>query len=254
MLQAQAMQQMVGQKVQQDNLKSLFQTGSTYQQNYNSVAPQTTALARSGRSTTRLNRATFTEAGPWISSSSSRTVATTSPQPSLPLSTRWVCTLCSRWPRSCCPGTECKKRSSAAHGGPGFHMGKFLNFFMLLTFAYCFVAFYDGSIPGLGTSLKGFISGGTNSLVDYIGSDSTREIQNQSALPRANRAALSVFHRALSAALHLHRPDHAELSSPRSSRSSLPMARSAPRSLACWGRSSFRGWFLTRPISCSGDG
>jgi hypothetical protein len=41
MLQAQAMQQMVGQKVQQDNLKSLFQTGSTYQQNYNGVAPQT---------------------------------------------------------------------------------------------------------------------------------------------------------------------------------------------------------------------
>jgi hypothetical protein len=66
---------------------------------------------------------------------------------------------------------------SAAHGGPGFHMGKFLNFFMLLTFAYCFVAFYDGSIPGLGTSLKGFISGGTSSLVDYIGSDSTTEIQ-----------------------------------------------------------------------------
>jgi hypothetical protein len=41
MLQAQAMQQMVGQKVQQDNLKSLFQTGSTYQQNFNAVAPQT---------------------------------------------------------------------------------------------------------------------------------------------------------------------------------------------------------------------
>jgi hypothetical protein len=40
MLQAQAMQQMVGQKVQQDNLKSLFQTGSTYQQNFNLVAPQ----------------------------------------------------------------------------------------------------------------------------------------------------------------------------------------------------------------------
>jgi hypothetical protein len=43
MLQAQAMQQMVGQKVQQDNLKSLFQTGSTYQQNYNSIAPQTSS-------------------------------------------------------------------------------------------------------------------------------------------------------------------------------------------------------------------
>jgi hypothetical protein len=41
MLQAQAMQQMVGQKVQQDNLKSLFQTSSNYQQNYNLTAPQT---------------------------------------------------------------------------------------------------------------------------------------------------------------------------------------------------------------------
>jgi hypothetical protein len=41
MLQAQALQQMIGQKVPQDNLKSLFQTGSTYQQNYNAVAPQT---------------------------------------------------------------------------------------------------------------------------------------------------------------------------------------------------------------------
>jgi type IV secretory pathway VirB6-like protein len=37
---------------------------------------------------------------------------------------------------------------------------------------------YDGSIPGLGTSLKGYISGGTSSLVDYIGNDSTAEIQN----------------------------------------------------------------------------
>jgi len=40
MLQAQALQQMVGQKVQQDNLKSLFQTGNVYQQNFNSVTPQ----------------------------------------------------------------------------------------------------------------------------------------------------------------------------------------------------------------------
>ncbi len=34
MLQAQALQQMIGQKVQQDNLKSLFQTGNGYQQNF----------------------------------------------------------------------------------------------------------------------------------------------------------------------------------------------------------------------------
>ena len=30
----------VGQKVQQDNLKSLFQTGNDYQQNFNTVTPQ----------------------------------------------------------------------------------------------------------------------------------------------------------------------------------------------------------------------
>lgn len=39
-LQAQALQTMVGQKVQQDNLKSLFQTGNTYQQVFNTSTPQ----------------------------------------------------------------------------------------------------------------------------------------------------------------------------------------------------------------------
>ena len=39
-LEANALQQMVGQKVQQDNLKSLFQTGNTYQQSFNTVTPQ----------------------------------------------------------------------------------------------------------------------------------------------------------------------------------------------------------------------
>src|SRR6201997_1516100 len=67
---------------------------------------------------------------------------------------------------------------ASAQGGPGFSVAKFLNFFMLATFAYCFVKFYDGPIPGIGYSLKGFISGGTSSLVDYIGNDSTQEVQN----------------------------------------------------------------------------
>lgn len=40
MLQAQALQQIVGQKVQQDNLKSLFALGSNYQQDFNAVTPQ----------------------------------------------------------------------------------------------------------------------------------------------------------------------------------------------------------------------
>jgi hypothetical protein len=66
---------------------------------------------------------------------------------------------------------------ASAQGGPGFNIAKFISFFMLITFAYCFVKFYDSSIPGIGYSLKSFISGGTSSLVDYIGSDSTQEVQ-----------------------------------------------------------------------------
>ena len=34
---------------------------------------------------------------------------------------------------------------ASAQGGPGFNVAKFLNFFMLITFAYCFVKFYDSS-------------------------------------------------------------------------------------------------------------
>ena len=71
---------------------------------------------------------------------------------------------------------KCRKRLPGA-GHSGFNMAKFLNFFLLLTFAYCFVKFYDGSIPGIGYSLKSFISVGTSSLVDYIGNDSTQEVQ-----------------------------------------------------------------------------
>jgi hypothetical protein len=67
---------------------------------------------------------------------------------------------------------------ASAQGGPGFSLPRFISFFMLITFAYCFVKFYDSSIPGIGYSLKGFISGGTSSLVDYIGNDSTQDVQN----------------------------------------------------------------------------
>ena len=42
-LQAQALQQLVGQKVQQDNLKSLFVTANGYQQNFDAVTPQQTS-------------------------------------------------------------------------------------------------------------------------------------------------------------------------------------------------------------------
>ena len=67
---------------------------------------------------------------------------------------------------------------ASAHGGTGFNVGRFLEFFLLITFAYCFVKFYDGAIPGIGYSLKGFISGGTSSLVNFIGTDETQQVQN----------------------------------------------------------------------------
>jgi hypothetical protein len=54
---------------------------------------------------------------------------------------------------------------ASAHGGAGFSMAKFLNLFMLLTFAYVLVAFYDSAIPRVGYSLKGFINGGAQYLV-----------------------------------------------------------------------------------------
>src|ERR1035441_6318724 len=57
---------------------------------------------------------------------------------------------------------------ASAHGEAGFSMGMFLNLFMLLTFAYVMVNYYDSSIPGLGFSLKGFIDGGTINLVNLI--------------------------------------------------------------------------------------
>jgi type IV secretory pathway VirB6-like protein len=60
---------------------------------------------------------------------------------------------------------------ASAQGGPGFNMGKFLNFFILITFAYTFVRYYDSAIPGIGYSLKGFISQGTTNLAQTIGQD-----------------------------------------------------------------------------------
>lgn len=67
---------------------------------------------------------------------------------------------------------------SSAQGGPGFSVAKFLSFFMLITFAYVLVKFYDSGIPGIGYSLKDFINGGAQYLVDLIGTDSAANILN----------------------------------------------------------------------------
>jgi hypothetical protein len=62
---------------------------------------------------------------------------------------------------------------ASAQGGQGFNMARFLNFFLLITFAYTFVLYYDSSIPGIGYSLKSFISDGTTDLANIIGHDAT---------------------------------------------------------------------------------
>ena len=68
---------------------------------------------------------------------------------------------------------------ASAHGEAGFCLGRFLNLFMLLTFAYVMVNYYDSSIPGLGFSIKGFIDGGTINLVNLIGSDGSNTMLSE---------------------------------------------------------------------------
>ncbi len=67
---------------------------------------------------------------------------------------------------------------ASAQGGPGFNMGRFLNFVMLLSFAYAFVYYYDSTIPGVGYSLTGFIKQGTSALADTIGTDAANTMLN----------------------------------------------------------------------------
>ena len=76
---------------------------------------------------------------------------------------------------------------ASAHGGAGFSMARFMNLFMLLSFAYMLVAFYDSAIPHVGYSLKGFINGGAQYLVTIIGNDSATTMQN--ALAQAQSTA-----------------------------------------------------------------
>ena len=67
---------------------------------------------------------------------------------------------------------------AAAHHGHGFSMARFVSFFVLITFAFTMVKYYDSAIPGVGSSLKGFINGGAQNLVGLIGTDSTDSIMN----------------------------------------------------------------------------
>lgn len=68
---------------------------------------------------------------------------------------------------------------ASSQGGPGFRMSRFISFFILITFAYTLVKYYDSAIPGMGSSLKGFINGGAQNLVSLIGTDSTDAMMNE---------------------------------------------------------------------------
>ena len=145
---------------------------------------------------------------------------------------------------------------ASAHGGPGFSMGRFLNLFMLLTFAYAMVNYYDSSIPGLGFSIKGFIDGGTINLVNLIGADGSitmlNEIHTASGQDRtvdAEQPDESLLrHRVLRCSIPV---SHC---SPRSFRHSWPMEQSRQRSSDSSARSSSRFLSSTSSIGCSGDG
>jgi hypothetical protein len=65
---------------------------------------------------------------------------------------------------------------ASAQGSAGFNVATFLKFFMLITFAYICVKFYDSAIPGIGYSLKGFIIEGPNYLADVIDTDATQQM------------------------------------------------------------------------------
>ena len=75
---------------------------------------------------------------------------------------------------------------ASAQGGPGFNMARFLSFFMLITFAYVMVKFYDSAIPGVGYSLRGFINGGAQYLFRIIGTDGIATMQNALAPAQAS--------------------------------------------------------------------
>ena len=70
---------------------------------------------------------------------------------------------------------------ASAHGGSGFSMGKFLNFFMLITFAYVMVRYYDTTIPGLSFSLRSLIKDGSNGIVQILGTDQASNMMDSIA-------------------------------------------------------------------------
>src|SRR6202167_3177189 len=171
--QANTLQQIVSQKQQQDALKATFQQANQFQSAYNAIAPSYAGAAAAMRYYPRPRARQTMNLLNWITQACSSLTSTVSP--SVDAMGVHICvalaTIMLVW-------FGVQEALASAQGGPGFSMGKFLNFFMLITFAYAMVKFYDSSIPGVGYSLRGFINGGAQYLVSVIGTDSVTSIQN----------------------------------------------------------------------------
>ena len=143
---------------------------------------------------------------------------------------------------------------ASARGGPGFDMYRFLSFFILITFAYSFVKYYDSPIPGFDYSLKSYISQGTTALVHLIGQDSEWQMQHAIDLSLSKsgpgmRIFVEPYLVLLMASIKF-----ASRSSLRSWSYPSPTEKSPQRPLVFLAPSSFRGWYSAKPNFCSGDG
>lgn len=71
---------------------------------------------------------------------------------------------------------------ASAQGGPGFNIAKFISFFVLITFAYCFVKFYDGAIQGSATRLKASLAAGQAAWLTTLATIPLKRSKTQSGL------------------------------------------------------------------------
>ena len=178
-----ALQQIVAQKQQQDAMKSAFRDSAGYESYYNANITTTSGGCGESPYASVLSSASKEDRRAWNMGQVSSTIIAQACQslaataaPSITAMGIHIvlalATIMLVW-------FGVQEALASAHGGPGFSMGRFLNLFMLLTFAYVMVNYYDSSIPGLGFSIKGFIDGGTINLVNLIGSDGSTTMLNE---------------------------------------------------------------------------
>ena len=178
-----ALQQIVAQKQQQDAMKAAFRDSAGYESYYNANITTTSGGAATSPYASLLSNRNQKNWRAWnmgtglfdLIAQACQSLAATAAPSITAMGVHIVlalATIMMVW-------FGVQEALASAHGGPGFSMGRFLNLFMLLTFAYVMVNYYDSSIPGLGFSIKGFIDGGTTSLVNLIGADGSTSMLNE---------------------------------------------------------------------------